>query len=149
MLWTVAAGAADPSATAQGTVRLVEPTVDHKTRIGHVRIDVAKNASTLPGMFVNGSVTLGQAAALVVPEKSVVYQNGEPKVLVIDANNNAEMRAVTLGPRDANNIALLTGVTAGEHVALRGAGYLKEGDHVTIAADDAAAPGGASPTRAQ
>lgn len=142
-------GAADPAAKAEGKVRLVEPTVDVRTRIGHVRIDVARNASTLPGMFVNGSVTLGQAAALVVPEKSVVYQNGEPKVLVIDANSNAEMRSVTLGPRDANNIALLTGVTAGERVALRGATYLKSGDHVTVVdADVPAAPAvAAAPTK--
>jgi len=125
-------GAADPAATAQGKVRLVEPTVDLRTRIGHVRIDVAKNPSTLPGMFVNGKVTLGQTAALVVPEKSVIYQNGEPKVLVIDANSNAEMRSVVLGPREANHIALLSGVSAGERVALRGATYLKSGDHVTV-----------------
>lgn len=138
-------GAADPSAKAEGKVRLVEPTVDLKTRIGHVRIDVAKNPSTLPGMFVNGKVTLGQTAALVVPEKSVIYQDGEPKVLVIDANNNAEMRTVTLGPRDSNNIALLSGVTAGERVALRGATYLKSGDHVTVVdADAPAAPAAAT-----
>lgn len=134
-------GAADPSATAQGKVRLIEPTVDLRTRIGRVRIDVAKNANTLPGMFVNGTVTLGQTAALVVPEKSVIYQNGEPRLIVIDANSNAEMRPVTLGPRDANSIAILTGVTAGERVALRGATYLKSGDHVTIVdADSPAAP---------
>lgn len=133
-------GAADPSATAQGKVRLIEPTVDLKTRIGRVRIDVAKNANTLPGMFVNGMVTLGQTAALVVPEKSVIYQNGEPRLLVIDSNDNAVMRSVTLGPRDANTIAILSGVTAGERVAVRGATYLKSGDHVTVVDSDSAAP---------
>jgi multidrug efflux pump subunit AcrA (membrane-fusion protein) len=90
-------------------------------------------------MFVSGLVTLGQTAALVVPEKSVVYQNGEPRVLVIDANSNAESRPVTVGPRDANSIAILSGITAGERVALRGATYLKSGDHVTIVDADSAA----------
>jgi RND family efflux transporter MFP subunit len=137
-------GAADPSAKADGKVRLVEPTVDLRTRIGHVRIDVAKNAGTLPGMFVNGMVTLGQTAALVVPEKSVIYQNGEPKVMVIDQNSNAEMRSVKLGPRSENDIALLSGVTAGEHVALRGATYLKSGDHVTVVDADAPAASAAT-----
>ena len=132
-------GAADPAATTKGTVRLVEPTVDQKTRIGRVRIDVERNGSTLPGMFVSGLVTLGQTAALVVPEKSVIYQNGEPHVMVVSTDGNAESRAVTLGPRDANAIAILSGVTAGEQVALRGATYLKSGDHVTIVDNDAAA----------
>ncbi len=125
-------GAADPSATAVGRVRIVDPTVDLRTRIGRVRIDVERNASTLPGMFVSGLVTLGQTAALVVPEKAVVYQNGEPHVLVIDTNGKADSRIVTVGPRDANSIALLSGVTAGERVALRGATYLKSGDQVTV-----------------
>jgi RND family efflux transporter MFP subunit len=134
-------GAADASATAQGKVRLVEPTVDLRTRIGRVRIDVTRNANTLPGMFVSGMVTLGQTSALVVPEKSVVYQNGEPRVLVIDANNTVEMRPVTLGPRSDNVIAILSGVSDGERVALRGATYLKSGDHVTVVdADSRAAP---------
>jgi RND family efflux transporter MFP subunit len=132
-------GAADPAATAKGTVRLVEPTVDQKTRIGRVRIDVERNTSTLPGMFVSGLVTLGQTAALVVPEKSVIYQNGEPHVMVISSDGNAESRAVTLGPRNSNAIAILSGVTAGEQVALRGATYLKSGDHVTIVDTDGAA----------
>ena len=87
-----------------------------------------------------GVVTLGQTAALVVPEKSVIYQNGEPRVMVIDANSNADMRSVTLGPRDTNSIAILSGVTAGEKVALRGATYLKSGDHVTIVDNEGAAP---------
>jgi HlyD family secretion protein len=132
-------GTADPAATAKGIVRLVEPTVDQRTRIGRVRIDVERNAGTLPGMFVSGLVTLGQTAALVVPEKSVIYQNGEPRVMVVDSNGNTENRAVTLGPRDANSIAILSGVTAGERVALRGATYLKSGDHVTIVDTDSAA----------
>ncbi|HMA49276.1 MAG TPA: efflux RND transporter periplasmic adaptor subunit, partial [Magnetospirillaceae bacterium] len=132
-------GAADPAATAKGTVRLIEPTVDQKTRIGRVRIDVERNASTLPGMFVSGLVTLGQTAALVVPEKSVIYQNGEPRLMVIDGNSNVDSRAVTVGPRGSNTIAILSGVTAGERVALRGATYLKSGDHVTIVDNDAAA----------
>jgi len=143
-------GAADANATAQGSVRLVEPTVDQKTRIGHVRIDVTRNASTLPGMFVSGTVTLGQTAALVVPEKSIVYQNGEPHVLVINNDGNAESRAVTLGPRDANAIAVLSGVTAGERVALRGATYLKSGDHVTVVdgiADAALPPAPVTPAK--
>jgi RND family efflux transporter MFP subunit len=132
-------GAADPSATAKGMVRLVEPTVDQRTRIGRVRIDVERNANTLPGMFVSGMVTLGQTAALVVPEKSVIYQNGEPRVQIIDADGNTETRPVTLGPRDLNSIAILSGVTAGERVALRGATYLKSGDHVTIVDNEGAA----------
>jgi HlyD family secretion protein len=120
-----------PDITA-GTVRLVEPSVDPKTRIGKVRIDIDKRAGLLPGMFINGHVTLGQAEALVVPERAVIYIDGKPIVFAVDAGGKVEARPVTLGPRDHDRIALTAGVRQGERLALRGAAYLKDGYQVTV-----------------
>jgi len=120
-----------PEVTA-GTVRLVEPSVDPKTRIGRVRIDIDKRAGLLPGMFINGHVTLGQTEALVVPERAVVYIDGKPIVFAVNEAGKVEARPVTLGPRDHDRIALLSGVTEGERLALRGAAYLKDGYLVTV-----------------
>jgi RND family efflux transporter MFP subunit len=126
-------GAGDRQGNAAGVVRLVEPTVDVKTRIGRVRVDVEKNDGLLPGMFVTGRIILGRTETPVVPERAVVYQNGKPSLFVIDNSGNAVFRAVTLGPRDQGRIAVLSGIVAGERVALQGAGYLKNGDRVSIA----------------
>lgn len=119
-------------ATSQGRIRLVEPTVDVRTRIGKVHIEVGKDAAFRPGMFVTGTVSLGETEAVVVPEPAVVYQDGKPRIFVVDAANRVQARAVVLGSRYAGKVAVLSGVAAGEHLVLKGAGYLKSGDLVTV-----------------
>lgn len=118
--------------TANGAVRLIEPTVDAKTRIGRVRIDVDQSANLKPGMFVTAQITLGQTDGLIIPEKAVVYLDGKPVVFAVDAGGKVEQRSVTLGPRAQGQILLLSGVAPNERLALRGAAYLKNGDQVTI-----------------
>jgi RND family efflux transporter MFP subunit len=125
-----------------GTVRLVEPTVDVKTRIGRVRIDIDSKAGLLPGMFVNGHLLLGQTEGLITEEKAVVYLDGKPNVFLLDDSGKVQSHLVELGPRDHGRIALLSGVKEGDRLALRGAAYLKDGNQVTVV-DAPAAPGGA------
>jgi len=115
-----------------GRVRLVEPSVDVRTRLGRLRIEVEKGGLALPGMFVSGRVGLGDSDVLQVPEKAVVYQDGKPLLFVIDADGKADSRTVSLGARAQGRIAVLSGVGVGERVALQGAGYLKNGDRVSI-----------------
>ena len=123
-----------------GTVRLVEPTVDLKTRIGKVRITIDRNGDLLPGMFVNGRITTGETEALIAPEKTVIYFDGKPAVFVVDESGKVALHSVTLGPRANEQIALISGVKEGDKLALRGASYLKDGYQVTVV-DEAAAAG--------
>jgi len=132
--------------SAMGTVRVIEPTVDVKTRIGRVRIDVDKGSGLLPGMFVTGKVALAETSAPVVPEKAVIYMDGKPALVTVDGDGKASLHQVTLGPRGTGTVAVMSGVATGDTVVVRGAGYLKEGDHVTIAPDTAES-GAAAPAR--
>ncbi|MEE3625771.1 efflux RND transporter periplasmic adaptor subunit [Nitrospirillum sp. BR 11752] len=115
-----------------GTIRVVEPTVDSKTRLGHLRIDLERNPDLRPGMFVTGRVAVGVANALVVPEPAVVYREVKPLVFVVDDKGIVTARNITTGARQDGNIAILSGVKAGDKVVLSGAGYLKDGDLVTV-----------------
>ncbi len=136
--------------SAIGTVRVIEPTVDVKTRIGRVRIDVDKGSGLRPGMYVTGKVALAQTVAPVVPEKAVIYMDGKPALVTVDGDGKASLHQVTLGPRGAGTVAVMSGVATGDTVVVRGAGYLKEGDHVTVAPDTAegsGSPAAAAPAR--
>ena len=141
-------GAANGLSTI-GTVRVIEPTVDVKTRIGRVRIDVDKGSGLLPGMYVTGRVALAQTTAPVVPEKAVIYMDGKPALVTVDADGKASLHQVTLGPRGAGTVAVLAGVATGDTVVVRGAGYLKEGDHVTVAPESAESGGNDASTPAR
>ena len=43
------------------------------------------------------------------------------------------MRFVEAGERDLNNIEIRSGLTGGESVVAKGAGFLKDGDKVKVA----------------
>jgi RND family efflux transporter MFP subunit len=135
--------------SAIGTVRVIEPTVDVKTRIGRVRIDISKGSGLRPGMYVTGKVELAQTVAPLVPEKAVIYMDGKPTLVAVDGDGKASLHPVTLGPRGTGTVAVLSGIVAGDTVVVRGAGYLKEGDHVTIVPDSADAAGNGSSTPAR
>jgi len=133
----------------EGRIRLIGATVDPQTRLGLVYIALPDDPVLKPGMFVHGAVATESGQALQVPEEALVYKDGRPAIFVIDAANRAHLSLAETGARHAGMVEIRKGATAGDRVALSGAGYLKDNDLVRI--EDAAAPAhgsGAGPTGA-
>ncbi len=118
----------------EGKIRLVGATVDPQTRIGMVYVALPEDSALKPGMFVHGEIATGSATVLQVPEEAIVYKDSKPAVFVVDADNHAKLRMVETGTRVNGSVEIVSGVTAGERVALAGAGYLKDSDLVRIEA---------------
>ena len=114
-----------------GTVRIVTPEVDPQTRLGLARIALPANAALRPGMFARAEINVGAQPAFVVPSSSIVYREGKAGVYVIGANDAVAFRAVTTGARQGDDLAV-TGLRAGERVVVSGAGFLGDGDRVTV-----------------
>jgi RND family efflux transporter MFP subunit len=123
-----------PSGTREvaGQVRLVSPSVDPKTRLGLVRIDVPIDPDLRAGMYTHGRIVMHTSTALAVPEPAVVYQAAKPIVFVVDAESKAHVRQVLTGEREGGMIAITGSVAAGDRVVQMGAGYLKEGEKVVV-----------------
>jgi HlyD family secretion protein len=130
---TIVANDADPR-RFEGKVRLIGATVDPQTRIGMVYIALPDDPALKPGMFVHGAIATGAASVLEVPEEAIVYKDGKPAIFVISADNRAKLRMVETGARLDGQVEIRSGVAAGEHVALAGAGYLKDNDLVRVEA---------------
>lgn len=129
-----AAVSGDQQAGAVGTVRLVTPQVDPQTRLGLVRISLPLNSGFRPGNFARAEINVGAMPANVVPAAAIVYREGKPGVYVIDANSRVHFRPVKLGDRSGDRVALEEGVAPGQRVAVKGAGFLAEGNLVTVGA---------------
>ncbi len=129
---------ADPSKRYTGKVREIAPVVDAQTRIGLVRISLPPNADLRPGMFVRGSLGIGSASALVVPETALLFKEGRPFVFVLkgeplqNSTALASVRSIQTGGRNGGLVEVRSGLKAGENIVLSGAGYLKDGDTVRI-----------------
>lgn len=120
-----------------GTVRIITPQVDAKTRLGLARVTLPAGSGFRPGMFARASIKVDAAPTPVVSQSSVVYRSGKAGVFIADAENRARFRPVQPGQRVGNQVAILSGLEANDRVIVKGAGFLNDGDRVTIAAETA------------
>jgi len=133
-----------------GTVRIVTPQVDAQTRLGLARISLAPGAGLKPGMFGRAVIEAGAQPATAVPTGAILYRENKAGVFVIDASNQVHFQPVTVLSRNDAQTAV-TGAQAGARVVVDGAGFLSEGDRITIAPARAAArtaPAPAAPAAA-
>lgn len=129
----------DQAAGATGRVRIVTPGVDAQTRLGVARIALNPGSGLRPGMFARAAIDIGAQPAVVVPSDSIVFREGKPGVYVIGARNAVHFTPITTGARNGDQIQVVTGLQAGQRVVVRGAGFLGEGDVVTVSTGRAAA----------
>jgi hypothetical protein len=69
---------------------------------------------------------------------SVVMQDGYAYVFVLGNDRAVARRHVQTGTVRGDLIEIVSGVTPGEYVAEKGAGFLKDGDRVIVAASGTA-----------
>ena len=134
-------------ATAEGTVRMVAPTVDPQTRNALVYVDLPANSDFRAGMFARGEFALGQSEALTVPQEALVVRDGFSYVFVVGPEQRVQMRKVQTGRRVADRVEVTSGLEANASVAVRGAGFLNDGDLVRVAAPAASPAAPAQPAR--
>ena len=126
----------DQVGEAVGRVRIVTAEVDAQNRLGTARIALTGGAFR-PGMFARARIQVGAQAAVTVPTASVLYRENRAGVFVLGADSRARFQPVTVLSRAADQTAV-SGLTAGSRVVVAGAGFLGDGDRVTVA--PAAAP---------
>ena len=126
-----------------GSVRIVTPQVDAQTRLGIARVSLSAGSGLRPGMFARAEIDVGDAPALSIPASAVVFREGKPGVYLIAANNTVRFTPVTTGERSGQMVVIASGLQAGARVVVQGAGFLGDGDHVTVSAARPAAPASA------
>ncbi|HKQ12055.1 MAG TPA: efflux RND transporter periplasmic adaptor subunit [Steroidobacteraceae bacterium] len=119
-------------AQLDGKVRAIAPTVESNTRAGLVYVDIPSTGAARPGMFARGEILLGQASASMAPLSSVVTQDGYTYVFVVNEQQLVVRRRVSTGGVHDTQIEIVAGVEPGERIVDKGAGFLKDGDHVRV-----------------
>jgi membrane fusion protein (multidrug efflux system) len=139
---------ARPGATPiEARIVAVDARVDPTTRNAIVRARIAGTADApAPGASVRVIVPAGPAtSAVVVPVSALRKGPGGDHVFVVapdDAGNTrVHVRPVESGPVIADEVLILSGLTAGEQVAASGSFKLRESALVAIAGDSAVRAG--------
>jgi RND family efflux transporter MFP subunit len=132
-------------ATVSGQVRTVSPSVDPRTRNGMVYVDLPVNqaqaASLRAGMYAHGQIELGRAPAMTVPAVSVLLREGHAYVFVVAGDSSrAKLVRVKTGRRYQDRVEILEGLDSQARIVDSGAGFLADGDVVSVVAAGAANP---------
>jgi RND family efflux transporter MFP subunit len=129
-----------PDALIEGTIEDIRPTLTDGSRAIEVIARIDNPGETLKGGgSVDAFVVIDvREAAVMVPEQSVVLRPAG-KVVYAVVDGKAEQRLVQTGGKQAGLVEIVSGLKAGEVVALDGAGFLTNGAAVNVQ-DRAAKP---------
>jgi multidrug efflux system membrane fusion protein len=135
----------DTDATERsGSLTFLDNAVQNATGTINLRATVANaDHHFWPGEFVNVRLILAtEANAVLIPNEATQISQRGPFVYVVHADNTAELRPVTLGQRQGDDVVVSSGVAAGERVVLTGQLAIIPGGPVVVAPPAPAGPGG-------
>jgi len=114
---------------AKGRIVFLDRAVDPKTGTLRMRASFPNPERLLrPGMFARIRVDGGMRAdSILVPERAVTELQGKNFVWVIDAENKATQRPVTVGETLGSNLLIREGLKPGERIVLEGVQKVREG----------------------
>jgi RND family efflux transporter MFP subunit len=121
-----------PDTVIERRINDIRPSVDTSSRAIEVIVDIDNPGSWKPGGSVNGTVIIAEHLdALTVPEQSVIRRPAGEVVYVIE-QGKARQRVVKTGQHKEGRIEILEGLTAGDILAVDGAGFLTDGARVQV-----------------
>lgn len=121
-----AVGVAKP---LQGTVRLVEPSVDAVTRLGRARIQLDETGGVRAGMYADAEILLSEGDVLAVPVSAVgAAPEGATVMKVVDGV--VSRVDVVTGIRDSGMVEIVSGLVEGDQVVTKAGSFVRDGDHV-------------------
>ncbi|MEM6856697.1 MAG: efflux RND transporter periplasmic adaptor subunit [Pseudomonadota bacterium] len=121
---------AGSSKSFSGQVWQVSPVVDQNTRQGSARVALAFSPDLRPGGFATARIEGGTLTATVLPESAVLADGDGAFVYVVDEENKATRRAVTIARATEQGIAITDGLTGDELVVMSAGGFLNPGETV-------------------
>jgi multidrug efflux system membrane fusion protein len=113
----------DPEDRARGgKLTFLDNTVQNGTGTVNLRATISNpDHHFWPGQFVNVRLVLAtQKGAVLIPNQATQISQKGPFVYVVKPDNTADLRLVTLGQRQGDNIVVSQGVAPGENVIVAG-----------------------------
>jgi multidrug efflux pump subunit AcrA (membrane-fusion protein) len=117
----------------------ISPLVDSRTGTASAEFEFTDLGKNLPPIGSIGQATfeINQGSIIMVPEASLVYQDGKAMVRVLKGTNQFSKKAIILGEQRDSNFVVKSGILKGEKIIVRSSRPLKEGDILEVDASTA------------
>jgi cobalt-zinc-cadmium efflux system membrane fusion protein len=111
---------------AEGKVMFITPLVDKESRAARVVAEVVNESGAWrPGSFVTAAVATGEQAVSIAVPTNAIQTIGAGKAVFVRTTEGFEKRAVVTGRSDDRLAEVLTGLKAGETIAVTNTFLLK------------------------
>lgn len=132
----------DPEAALKARIAYLYPTLDTAARTLTARFELGNPGFKLrPGMFVDVELEIDLGEGVLVPASAVLDSGLRQLVFVETAPGSFEPREVAVGGRGGELVRIVSGVAAGEKVAIRANFLLDSESRLRAAIAGAAATG--------
>jgi multidrug efflux system membrane fusion protein len=133
-----------PNKAREGKLTFVDNTVQNATGTVNLRATIPNaDRHFWPGQFVNVTLVLATAkGAVLIPNQATQISQQGPYVYVVKPDSTADLRVITLGQRQGDDVVVSKGVAAGEQVIVTGQLTVAPGGKVHV---QEGAPANASP----
>ena len=101
-------------AEISGKVVEIVPAADPASRSFLVKLALPADARLRSGLFGRAEFQRGERSALLIPAEAVIQRGQLQGVYVLDANQIAELRYITVGRREGDQVEVLSGLQDGE-----------------------------------
>jgi RND family efflux transporter MFP subunit len=102
------------SAPLAGTVAEIDPAADPASHSFLVKIDLPSSRQLAAGMYGTAEFVHGLRQAILIPRTAVVERGSLACAYVLDAEGIAQLRYLTLGAQQGDQVEVLSGIAAGE-----------------------------------
>ena len=99
-----------------GKVVQIVPAADPASRSFLVKVELPSDARLRSGLFGRAHFARGERPAILIPQTSVVERGQLQGVYVLDANQVAELRYITLGKSAGEKVEVFSGLQDGDKV---------------------------------
>ena len=114
----------------EGRIAEVVPAADVASHTFLVKINLPPGSNCHSGEYGQASFPIGEAKGLVVPSSALVEHGELQGIFVVTAEGTVEYRLVKTGKSNGNKVEILSGLAAGEKVAVSQIDRLSDGARV-------------------
>jgi RND family efflux transporter MFP subunit len=113
-----------------GRIWQISPVIDPASRQGEVRIAIPYDPAVRPGGFAEARIVAGGTTAPLLPQSAVLSDQDGNYVYLVNAKNEIERRAITVGSVDDAGVTVTAGLSGQEAVVLSAGPFLNPGQKV-------------------
>jgi HlyD family secretion protein len=125
---------AGSSDVIDGSIRLIDPTIDPVTRLASVHIAINEPEKARAGMYGSAEIIIKEVEGMALPLTAVnTDETGSTARKVQD--DRIELVKIETGVQDGDYIQVLNGLKTGDTVVAKAGAYVRNGDRITPVED--------------